>query len=47
MKAAGGNDIVEQVITPTKTIPASIVTVRYAPLLFSTHRLWRDMMKIK
>ena len=47
MKAATGKDIVEHEIRPAKLIPASLVTVSYAPLLISILRLWRHPMKMK
>jgi hypothetical protein len=47
MMAATGKDIPEQVITPAKLIPASLVMVSYAPLLISILRLHRYPMKMK
>jgi len=47
MKAATGKDIVEHVIRLVKVIPASIVTVSYAPLVIWIHRLGGESMKLK
>jgi hypothetical protein len=47
MMAATGKDIPEQVITPAKLIPASLVMVSYAPRLISILRLHRYPMKMK
>jgi len=46
MKAATGKDIAEHIMTPAKVIPASLVTVSYAPLLISILRLRRYPMKM-
>ena len=47
MEAATGKDIAEHVMRPAKIIPASLVTVSYAPLLISILRLRKYPMKMK
>ena len=47
LKAATGKDIAEDVLRTAKVIPASLVPVRYPPLLISGLRLWRDLMKME
>jgi len=47
MKAATGTNIAEHVRKPAKVIPASLVTVSYAPLPISISRHWRYPMKMK
>jgi len=47
MMAATGKDIAEHLIRLAKVIPASLVTVCYAPLLISILRLQSDPMNMK
>jgi hypothetical protein len=47
MKAATGKDFAGGIIRPAKVIPASLVTVWNAPLLFGILRLQRYPMKMK
>jgi hypothetical protein len=46
MKAPTGKAIAEHVIGPAKVIPPGLVTISQAPLLISTHRLRRYLMKM-
>jgi hypothetical protein len=47
MKAATRTDIAEHVMRPAMVIPASLVTVSYAPLLISILKLRRYLMKME
>jgi hypothetical protein len=47
LKAATGKNILEDIIRPAKVIPASLIPARYARLLISVLRLWRDPMNMK